>query len=427
MIKKLLITAVLATFAVSAHAQTTDKQKIIDHLKYFSDDPNESVLSSDGKRRYQKEYSINKDGGVDVRIREKYLPAVTDGKNYTPKSSYFSFSPKTMRYMGKFAKGANVVGIASLMVDILGEGVDWALDPVNNTVQINNSLYYNWEVTNYLGSYQVSNTAQAKTVAEAFFKKVYGEQSNYVVHGCNFDSNQDISCTYNDNRSIAFYKSVAATQVMSEQELDTIIKDLAKSGNIHAKQVILDAGKDEIAEGKHDDDITRLADDITSGNAQDDPQPDPDNPPKEGTDTPTDGDTTSDPTPPDDTGQGDKKDDNEQADEVRQDRTFELPPFCSWATIVCDFIGTKPDMPDEPMPTKDIALKNPSEFDKDYVNFNAQCPADINVEIDLVFAKHTISYSFTPICDFVENYLSIVIIFGAYLFATLHISSAFKI
>lgn len=106
---------------------------------------------------------------------------------------------------------------------------------------------------------------------------------------------------------------------------------------------------------------------------------------------------------------------------------FELPEFCSWATIVCEFIGTKPDMPDEPLPTKDIQLKTPAEFDKNYVDFGGQCPADINVDIDLAFAKHTISYSFTPICDFVQNYLRIVIIIGAYIFATIHISSAFKI
>lgn len=79
------------------------------------------------------------------------------------------------------------------------------------------------------------------------------------------------------------------------------------------------------------------------------------------------------------------------------------------------------------LPVKDLSLKTPAEFDKDYIDFNGQCPADVSVNIDLAFAKHTVSFGFAPICDFVQNYLSIVVLFGAYLFATLHISSAFKL
>lgn len=107
---------------------------------------------------------------------------------------------------------------------------------------------------------------------------------------------------------------------------------------------------------------------------------------------------------------------------------FELPAFCGWATIVCEFIGVKPDMPDMPdMPTKDMQLKSPAEFDKPYVDFGGQCPADVSVDLDMGFASHTVVFPFTPICRFITDYLSLVVLFGAYLFATLHISSAFKV
>lgn len=429
MFKKLVITAVFATCAMSVQAKPTEKQKIVDLVKSSSDDL--KVYSSDGKRFYQKEITINDKGGLDVRVREKYLPAITDGINKTHRTSYFGITPKTLRYIGKIGKATNAVGIGLLMLDVLGTGLDdYNVTPegnVNYTVHVKGkycTAYANQRLCNDDPQTLCQNWLELANSRNnsryVFADSVRGTESHCLVYGG--------TSKFNGNAGSAVTKNIPEKRVMSEREFDEAVRALAKAGNINAKQVILDAGKDEIDTGKHDDAVERLADDISSDDTTDEPQPD--NPP-------SDDDSTS-PKPDDETTDKDKTDD--KTDDTAQDKdktdtapktdnngNFELPPFCDWATIVCDFIGTKPDMTDESLPTKDIPLKTPAEFDKDYVDFVGQCPADINVDIDLAFAKHTISYSFTLICDFVQNYLGIVIIFGAYLFATLHISSAFKI
>lgn len=410
MIKKLLITAVLATFAVSANANDKITPSQLKELANNST----SYLTHDGKARVSVEYHLDDDGKVRMTAKKQYLPAVTDGKNYTPKSSYFAISPKTLKYIGKIGKATNVVGISMLMVDVLGEGVDWALDPANNSVK------YNMPATS-----SAFDDACYKHFSNQYLPPAHTLRYARFSRHTHAEIDGNIQCLVKldgfPEWDMHMWTPIDKdTRVMSDEEFEQKIRDLAKAGNINAKQVILDAGKDEIITGKHDEAVERLADDISTDDTTDETQPD--NPP-------SDDDETTSPNPDDKTtlnpdGTADK-------DAPKQDpetsSNFELPPFCSWATIVCEFIGTKPDMPDEPLPTKDIQLKTPAEFDKDYIDFGGQCPADINVDIDLAFAKHTISYSFTPICDFVQNYLRIVILIGAYIFATIHISSAFKI
>lgn len=108
-----------------------------------------------------------------------------------------------------------------------------------------------------------------------------------------------------------------------------------------------------------------------------------------------------------------------------------MPEFCDWATRMCnlaDFIMQESDLDDEQQaPTKDIELKNPSDFDKDYVNANAQCPNDIVKEFSTGFQNEKITFSFKPICDFANDYLRPVILFLAYLVATITIANAFKV
>ena len=111
-------------------------------------------------------------------------------------------------------------------------------------------------------------------------------------------------------------------------------------------------------------------------------------------------------------------------------KDFELPAFCSWASKVCDFIDwfkVEPDIEGTPVPTDNTPLKNPSEFDKDYVSVVAQCPPDVVSEIPLPGQSFNLVFGMSPVCDFASTYLRQVIIFLAYIYGALSIGNAFRV
>ena len=111
-------------------------------------------------------------------------------------------------------------------------------------------------------------------------------------------------------------------------------------------------------------------------------------------------------------------------------KDFELPAFCDWAKPVCDFIDwfkADPDIEGTPVPTDNTPLKNPSEFDKDYVSVVAQCPPDVVSEIPLPGQSFNLVFGMSPVCDFASTYLRPVIIFLAYIYGALSIGNAFRV
>ena len=111
-------------------------------------------------------------------------------------------------------------------------------------------------------------------------------------------------------------------------------------------------------------------------------------------------------------------------------KDFELPAFCSWASKVCDFIDwfmVEPDIEGTPVPTDNTPLKNPGEFDKDYVSVVAQCPPDVVSEIPLPGQSFNLVFGMSPVCDFASTYLRPVIIFLAYIYGALSIGNAFRV
>lgn len=401
MIKKILITALSMCLGVGiANANPTEKQKIVDLVK--SSDDNAKFYSSDGKRFYQKEMSINDKGGLDVRVREKYLPAVTDGVIKTHKTSYFGISPQTLKYIGKIGKATNAVGIGLLMIDVLGEGVDWALDPANTTVSFLPKDTGNYDVLGFKG-------ATAEEACQKWFAMMVKRDPDFAD---SVEADNDERCAvyggkykFNGATGAIVRKLTVERQVMSEAEFEAIVKDLAKAGNINAKQVILDAGKDEIADGKHDEAIERLADDISSDDTQDDPT----------TDTKPDDNTTPSPTdnPTDTTADKDKTDTQPQpetATATDNNGNFELPPFCSWASVVCDFIDwvrqePPQDEPPQTVPKKGVGdIPELSDVDryKERINFDGQCPTG-QISFGINGTQYSYVMPYTHFCQLLEQ------------------------
>lgn len=80
--------------------------------------------------------------------------------------------------------------------------------------------------------------------------------------------------------------------------------------------------------------------------------------------------------------------------------SLELPPFCTWAKVVCDFIDwveqpPKPQTP-EPVDHEDLSNQLP---EKPAINFNGICPPPVLFTFDFPFKTFTWSYEWTNLCD----------------------------
>lgn len=97
--------------------------------------------------------------------------------------------------------------------------------------------------------------------------------------------------------------------------------------------------------------------------------------------------------------------------EKTSEGTFQLPKFCDWATIVCDWIDwtqkddelPDPDEPDEIIP--DIA-----ELDTSVFRYVPGCPDPIVVPGSGLFESFTISYD--PICQFASKWSFVAPLIG---------------
>lgn len=92
----------------------------------------------------------------------------------------------------------------------------------------------------------------------------------------------------------------------------------------------------------------------------------------------------------------------------------EIPPFCTWASIVCDWIGwTKEGIEGEEPDLINLI----SEFEPDESQYNSgigsgSCPAPMSLNIGII--NRTVEVSYQPFCDFLDMIRPLVIA-GAWL------------
>lgn len=93
---------------------------------------------------------------------------------------------------------------------------------------------------------------------------------------------------------------------------------------------------------------------------------------------------------------------------------YELPPFCSWAGIICDWIGwTQEPLDDEP----DLsALITDEEYERNYsISFgDSSCPAPITINV--TFLRKSVELSYEPACE-LAHYAKPFVLISAYIFA----------
>ncbi|MDN5714501.1 MAG: hypothetical protein L0G84_06545 [Acinetobacter sp.] len=94
--------------------------------------------------------------------------------------------------------------------------------------------------------------------------------------------------------------------------------------------------------------------------------------------------------------------------------SFELPAFCSWAAIVCDWINWTKEEPQEPELKPVFEEINVPYTPFSIANFNAQCPPDENLSLNLMGQEMSFVFPMKPFCDFFSGIKPFVIALASF-------------
>ncbi|AXF45521.1 virulence factor TspB C-terminal domain-related protein [Acinetobacter johnsonii] len=95
--------------------------------------------------------------------------------------------------------------------------------------------------------------------------------------------------------------------------------------------------------------------------------------------------------------------------------SLQLPAFCSWAAIVCDWINwtkEEPNEPEEPKPVFEEINVPLTPFS--IAKFNAQCPPDENLSLNLMGQEMSFVFPMKPFCDFFSGIKPFVIALASF-------------
>ncbi|WP_228254460.1 virulence factor TspB C-terminal domain-related protein [Acinetobacter johnsonii] len=95
--------------------------------------------------------------------------------------------------------------------------------------------------------------------------------------------------------------------------------------------------------------------------------------------------------------------------------SLELPAFCDWAGIVCDWINWTKEEPDEPEQPKPVFEEINVPFTPfSIAKFNAQCPPDENLSLNLMGQEMSFVFPMKPFCDFFSGIKPFVIALASF-------------
>ena len=387
---KLLLAITISTLTINANAADITPNDI-KQLAQNTQADSMHKYSADGKIKYEYQIKTGADGKPELVTKKSYLPAVTDGKIIDKTRSYkLALNVKKFgKYLGK---GVGYASFAQMAIDILGAGVDYLLDPKNNTIQ-----KVNRQLRCQSGPPINLSADTPEELMDLIFAHPTFKRSNTNPKRDKF--------SYNPNNRVVSYNGYSYggcqeqkkdVQVMSEEEFaKEVLKAAATQNNDKAKKVVIDYAKQEIINGDHDDVINDIVNDI---NSDTNTQP-----------NPTDNKDTDNNANPSANPQTNPKTDNPKPKD--DGGGFELPPFCSWASHVCKFIDWFREDPNLGEPDKiDIPVQDRNDLaqqdiNKQYYNAVGQCPAPAVVNTN--FGQIKIPYD--TLCSFFSRHSPILI------------------
>jgi len=339
---------------------------------------------------------------VEIKANRTYPVTVTN-----PTSGVKDTITKTQKTTVKLpARAANVGktlmkgGMGGLITQaLIGLGisaVSWVLDPDNNAVKYTENEVKQCKVTSSGFGYPNGSNitiAQSEALTGGTYiglnssgRPKFSTPDGVVTSGI-------LSCTPQEVEKSVPIENVA----------DKVIQ-YANQGQADAMQVMSDTALDMVEQGLLDYELEAAADDKVFDDNESDPlSPNGDN--GTGTGSGTGSGTGA-------GGQDPTTDPETPTDPEKQ--PFEFPPFCDWATKVCDFIDWVQTEPIDPDESGDIPVEQPDPdmhvgiLERLYIDMPAACPADPILE----FMGAKIPFPMSIFCQFAEMMKPLILLFA---------------
>lgn len=312
--------------------------------------------------------------------------------------------------LSKFGRGTAAGLAAGAIVQGIVDGVGWVMDPKNNTIQYPDIGYDDGKEYIFPGieGYFPTVTTAMKAAESKFDWNCKSSVPHYKV-----------ICYRKKDNSLVFSDTLAgrsktkpsppSNTPVPDGEKERVLKDLLndpKYANLAADMIrntysigpenpepdpnvvndLKDKQKDVLkSDNPKGDGKTRTDPKIdtgTQGQADTTPKPDPNPNPN------PDPGTTPTPNPNPNTG---------------STTTFELPPFCDYAAIVCDWIDWTKEKPEEEEPEEEEEINDKGIFDRKFdinFDFKKNCPPDYVFTFETKYIAGSYNFTFNWLCIF---------------------------
>jgi hypothetical protein len=329
--------------------------------------------------------------------------------------------------LSKVGKATNAVGAALVIGGYILDAVDWVIDEGGKVTKHPNpddipyddpSQQYYYQIS--YGSPSTKYSSISSLCSEAFIRGGWNDGKPGNGYSCVLEGSRVVATTpwggsmgqmgsRVDNPSYNPSAPPPETTVVSEEEKEQVLKDLLNDpkyadlaaqmiGNTYSmgpenpepdpnvvndlKNKQKDVLKSDNPKGDGKTRTDPKIDTGTQGQADTTPKPDPNQNPN------PDPGTTPTPNPNPNTG---------------STTTFELPPFCDYAAIVCDWIDWTKEEPEEEEPEEEEEINDKGIFDRKFdinFDFKKNCPPDYVFAFETKYIAGSYNFTFNWLCIF---------------------------
>lgn len=361
---------------------------------------------------------------VEVKAQRTYPVTVTNpttgAKDTITKAqrSVVKLTPPAANVGKRLMKGGLGGVITQALIGLGVTAVDWLLDPENNAVKYkdpNNPTggtggdYY-WIVDDV-------EYDQHDKACQAVYDKARPDEDPKKYIAVNWEGNYIDTCRFlrRATGSYTTYNGYSAKRLQRPYfpgdpsdngyeyiPIDTVAQQVirdAAGGDPAAQQVMSDTALDMLEAGLLDTQLQAAAEPKQFGTNQSDPlggsSPTPDPEPEPEPDPDPDGSGNPNPEP---------------------EPSFELPEFCDWAVVVCDFIEWYQEEPDNSDTEIDLPEPDTEDVDTD-IDFGGSCPDDFGFTADFrIFQFEFVLMPFSKFCPLLSTYIKpVLVVLGSYM------------
>jgi hypothetical protein len=307
------------------------------------------------------------------------INAIKNGANGALKSAV-TVAPQASKVGKLLIRGGGAAALLLAVPQLIGEGVDWVLDPENNSIkytvpaQVDNSANDDKCRAWALSTYGPDNPWSAKAVA--------GQPGTYYAGKCVLSDNP----TFELGNQPGYKAPVTVPAQDKHLPIDTVAAQVisnATAGDAPSQEAVKDTALEGFAAGEHDVALESAAVESDAGTDNPPDTTNPDNP------APTDPAAPFDP--------------SSIIAAINALKAL-LAGILSSITGLADIFNDDPP-PEKSQSETDVPVelppevKNATEFDVDYIGFSSQCPTLQPFSVGIGAASSSMTFDMTPLCE----------------------------